>query len=234
MSRKYSTVLFDADNTLLDFDMAEKAALTRVLTEIGVDVTDEVAALYNRINLSYWRAFEKGEVTKVELRTRRFKDLFHEIGFEYNGDVVFVADTYLSYLAKGAYLLDGAIYLCERLKEEGYKLYIITNGVSATQKSRLSKSGLDKVMDGVFISEDIGTQKPFPEFFDFVFENIDEKDRTKIIVVGDSYGSDIKGACAAGLDCVWFNRLKEENVLSLPITKEISGLSELLDFFEIV
>lgn len=233
MSKKYSTILFDADNTLLDFDMAEKAALTQILGEIGVNVTDEVAALYSRINLSYWRAFERGEVTKAELRTRRFKDLFREIGFEYNGDVAFVADTYLSYLAKGAYLLDGALYLCERLREEGYKLYIITNGVSATQKSRLSKSGLDKVIDGVFISEDIGIQKPFPEFFDYVFERIEEKDKSKIIVVGDSYGSDIKGACGVGLDCVWFNRLKEENVLSLSITKEIGELSELFEFFEV-
>lgn len=233
MSKKYSTILFDADNTLLDFDMAEKAALTQILGEIGVNVTDEVAALYSRINLSYWRAFERGEVTKAELRTRRFKDLFREIGFEYNGDVTFVADTYLSYLAKGAYLLDGALYLCERLREEGYKLYIITNGVSATQKSRLSKSGLDKVIDGVFISEDIGIQKPFPEFFDYVFERIEEKDKSKIIVVGDSYGSDIKGACGVGLDCVWFNRLKEENVLSLSITKEIGELSELFEFFEV-
>ncbi len=110
-------------------------------------------------------------------------------------------------------------------------LYSITNGVSATQKSRLSKSGLDKVMDGVFISEDIGTQKPFLKFFECVFESIGEKDKSKIIVVGDSYGSDIKGACNAGLDCVWFNREKEENVLSLPVKKEIQELGELFEFF---
>lgn len=231
MDKKYTTVLFDADNTLLDFDMAEKNALKQVLNEIGINVTEEIAALYSRINLSYWRAFERGEVTKAELRTRRFGDLFGKLGVDYQGDLAFVADTYLEYLAKGAFLLDGALYLCERLKEEGYFLYIITNGVSATQKSRLSKSGLDKVMDGVFISEDIGTQKPFLEFFEYVFENIEEKDREKIIVVGDSYGSDIKGACNAGLDCVWFNRKREKNELSLPVTGEINDLSELFEFF---
>lgn len=233
MNEKYSTILFDADNTLLDFDMAEKNALTQILGEIGVDVTDEITKLYSEINLSYWRAFERGEVTKAELRTRRFKDLFEQIGFDYKGDLLFVADTYLSYLAKGAFLLDGALYLCEKLKEAGYLLYIITNGVSATQKSRLSKSGLDKVMDGVFISEDIGVQKPFLKFFEYVFENIREKDKSKIIVVGDSYGSDIKGACNAGLDCVWLNRKNEENVHSLPITKEIESLSELFEFFDL-
>ena len=233
MNEKYSTILFDADNTLLDFDMAEKNALTQILGEIGVDVTDEITKLYSEINLSYWRAFERGEVTKAELRTRRFKDLFEQIGFDYKNNLLFVADTYLSYLAKGAFLLDGALYLCEKLKEAGYLLYIITNGVSATQKSRLSKSGLDKVMDGVFISEDIGVQKPFLKFFEYVFENIREKDKSKIIVVGDSYGSDIKGACNAGLDCVWLNRKNEENAHSLPITKEIESLSELFEFFDL-
>ena len=83
----------------------------------------------------------------------------------------------------------------------------------------------------MFVSEEIGAQKPFPAFFEYVFENIDEKDKAKLLVVGDSYSSDIKGACGVGLDCVWLNRAKEENALSLPITKEIESLSELFEFF---
>lgn len=231
MAKKYSTVLFDADNTLLDFDMAERCALRRVLTELGIDATEETAALYSRINLSYWRAFERGEVTKAYLRTARFRDLFNKMGFKKEVDVTRVADCYLSYLGEGAFLLDGALPLCQRLKEEGYSVHIITNGIAATQKSRLAKSGLDKVIDKVFVSEEIGAQKPFPAFFEYVFENIDEKDKAKLLVVGDSYSSDIKGACGVGLDCVWLNRAKEENALSLPITKEIESLSELFEFF---
>lgn len=231
MTKKYSTVLFDADNTLFDFDMAEHRALERALTEIGVDFTDETAALYSKINLSYWRAFERGEVTKAVLRTARFKDLFEKIGFEKKIDLSSLADSYLSYLGEGAFLLDGALYLCQRLKEEGYEVDIITNGVTETQKIRLKKSGLDKIVDKVFISEEIGVQKPFPAFFEYVFENIDEKNKERIVVVGDSYGSDIKGACSVGLDCVWLNRLKEENALSLPVTKEIESLGELFEFF---
>lgn len=231
--KKYSTVLFDADNTLFDFDMAEKLALSRVLTELGISPTEEITALYSKINLSYWRAFERGEVTKAHLRTARFKDLFNEIGYAEKVDLDAVADCYLSYLGEGAYLLDGALYLCQRLKEEGFEVDIITNGVTATQKSRLKKSGLEKIVDRVFISEEIGSQKPFPAFFEHVFENIGEKDKSKLVVVGDSYGSDIKGACAVGLDCVWFNRGGEENVLSLPITKEIKSLGELFEFFGI-
>lgn len=231
--KKYSTVLFDADNTLFDFDMAEKLALSRVLTELGISPTEEITALYSKINLSYWRAFERGEVTKAHLRTARFKDLFNEIGYAEKADLDAVADCYLSYLGEGAYLLDGALYLCQRLKEEGFEVDIITNGVTATQKSRLKKSGLEKIVDRVFISEEIGSQKPFPAFFEHVFENIGEKDKSKLVVVGDSYGSDIKGACAVGLDCVWFNRAGEENVLSLPITKEIKSLGELFEFFGI-
>lgn len=233
MEKNYSTLLFDADNTLLDFDTAEEKALSRILTEIGVNVTKEVTKRYSAINLSYWQAFERGEVTKSELRTARFADLFKEIGFETGLSLSYIADTYLSYLGEGEYLLDGALELCERLRDEGYKIYIITNGVAETQKKRLSKSGLDRFLDGLFVSEAIGAQKPMPEFFEYVFEHIDEKDREKILVIGDSYGSDIKGACAVGLDCVWLNPQKSENVLSLPVKKEIRDLRELFDFFEL-
>ena len=233
MKKEYSTVLFDADNTLLDFDRAEENALTRILTELGLNVTKKITDRYSEINLSFWKAFEKGEVTKAELRTKRFEKLFDELGFHCPLGLEAVADTYLSYLAEGSFLLDGALYLCQRLKENGLAVFIITNGVANTQRKRLKDSGLDRFLDGLFVSEDIGTQKPFPAFFDFVFEHIEEKDRSKIVVVGDSYSSDIAGACGVGLDCVWLNRNKDENTRSLPITKEIQSLDELFEFFEL-
>lgn len=231
MEKKYTTLLFDADNTLLDFDTAEEKALTRVLSEIGMNVTEEVTKQYSRINLSYWQAFERGEVTKAELRTARFEDLFKKCGFHTDLSLGFIADTYLSYLGEGEYLLDGALELCEKLKNEGYKIYIITNGVAETQKKRLSKSGLDRFLDGLFVSEAVGSQKPQPAFFEYVFEHIEEKDREKLLVIGDSYGSDIKGAAGVGLDCIWLNPKCENNVLSLPIKKEIRDLRELFGFF---
>ncbi len=231
MEKKYSTLLFDADNTLLDFDSAEEKALSRVLAEIGIDATKEITGLYSEINLSYWRAFERGEVTKSELRIARFADLFRKIGFHTDMDLVFIADTYLSYLGEGADLLEGATELCEKLRQEDYKIYIVTNGVAKTQKKRLSKSGLDRFLDGLFVSETIGSQKPQPEFFDYVLEHIEEKEKRKILVIGDSYGSDIKGACNAGLDCVWLNSRGEKNVNAFPITKEIKDLRELFGFF---
>ncbi len=233
MEKKYTTLLFDADNTLLDFDTAEEKALSRVLTEIGMNVTEEVVKQYSAINLAYWQAFERGEVTKAELRTARFADLFKKREFHTDLSLSYIADTYLSYLGEGEYLLDGAIELCERLKDEGYKIYIITNGVAETQKKRLSKSGLDRFLDGLFVSETVGSQKPQAAFFEYVFEHIDEKDKEKLLVIGDSYGSDIKGACGVGLDCIWLNPKSEDNALSLPIKKEIRDLRELFGFFEL-
>lgn len=229
-NKKYTTVLFDADNTLFDFNLAEKTALARVLGELGLEATKEMTALYSEINLSYWRMHERNEITREELRTRRFQDFFERIGFACPVELSVVAEKYLSFLGEGAFLLPGAMQVCETLKREGYQLYIITNGITLTQKNRLKKSGLDRLFDGVFISEDIGVQKPFAPFFEYVFKNIPEKDRTRILVVGDSYGSDIKGAANVGLDCVWLNSKGEENALSLPVNKEISTISELLFF----
>ena len=227
----FKAVLIDIDNTLLDFRASSYDALVECFGAYGVRFTEQDMRRYEVYNDALWCAFERGEVTKAYLRTARFRDLFNEIGFKKEVDVTRVADCYLSYLGEGAFLLDGALPLCQRLKEEGYSVHIITNGIAATQKSRLAKSGLDKVIDKVFVSEEIGAQKPFPAFFEYVFENIDEKDKAKLLVVGDSYSSDIKGACGVGLDCVWLNRAKEENTLSLPITKEIESLAELFEFF---
>ncbi len=205
MNRRYTTVLFDADNTLLDFDKDEDCALRKVMTEYGVPVTEETIATYIKINVGMWKALERGEITKSELKRTRFKKFFEAIGFETDADAFEVNERYLFLLGEGDNVLTGAIDLCRELKEKGFDLYIITNGVTDTQKRRMGRSGLLPYITECFISETLGHQKPKKEFFDIVLDRIPEKDKSKIIVVGDSLTSDIKGAMNAGLDSVWVN-----------------------------
>lgn len=205
MTRNYTTVLFDADNTLLNFDKDEDNALRKVLTEYNVPITEENVSTYVNINVGMWKALERGELTKPELKRTRFKKFFEAIGFETQTDPFEVNERYLYLLGDGGNTLEGAVDLCKELKEKGLDLYIITNGVTDTQKRRLSRSGLLPYITEVFISETLGYQKPRKEFFDIVLNKIPEKDTKKIIVVGDSLTSDIKGAMNAGLDCVWLN-----------------------------
>ncbi len=205
MSRKYTTVLFDADNTLLDFDKDEDCALRKVMNEYGVPVTEETVSTYININVGMWKALERGEITKPELKRTRFGKFFEAIGFKTEADPFEVNERYLYLLGEGDNVLEGAVDLCKKLRDEGFDLYIITNGVTDTQKRRMGRSGILPYITECFISETLGHQKPKKEFFDIVLDRIPEKDKEKIIVVGDSLTSDIRGAMNAGLDSVWIN-----------------------------
>ncbi len=210
MTEKYTTVLFDADNTLLDFDKDENCALRKVMELYGVPVTEENINTYVEINQGMWKALERGELTKPELKRTRFRKFFDAIGFETDADVFEVNEKYLSLLGEGGNTLDGAADLCRELKEDGYDLYIVTNGVANTQKNRLTKSGLLPFFTEIFVSEAVGHQKPKKEYFDYVLSHIKEKDIGKIILVGDSLTSDIKGANQSGITCVWLNLKGQE------------------------
>ena len=128
----------------------------------------------------------------------------------------------------GGETVDGAKETVQALFEKGYTLYIVTNGVEHTQKRRLHRSGLDRYIAGSFVSEKIGIQKPFKAYFDYVFNNIDEKDRSKLLLIGDSLGSDIKGALDSGIDCVWYNPKGIENTVCGKPTYEISDIRDLI------
>ena len=210
MKKNYTTILFDADNTLLNFDKDEDNALRKVMQEYGVPVTEENINTYIEINVSLWKALERGEITKPELKRTRFARFFEKIGFVTDADTFEVNERYLYLLGDGGNTLEGALELCRELQEKGFDLYIITNGVTDTQKRRLSRSGLLPFISEVFISETLGYQKPRKEFLDIVLGKIPEKDTSKILVVGDSLTSDIKGAMNAGLESVWLNLKKAE------------------------
>lgn len=233
MNKKYTTILFDADDTLLDFKKAEHCALVKVLTLFNIPATKEVTDRYSQINSSLWREFEDGKITKEDIKNERYTRLFAEFGFTCEVTTRQVNDTYLEFLGEGGFLIDGAFEFCKKLKNEGYKLYIITNGVAHTQANRLNKSGLSAFFDDVFVSETVGSQKPLPEFFNHVFSVLDEKDKSKILVVGDSLGSDIQGANNVGLDCVWFNPGHNLNSRNLKINFEAETLEEIYQFLSV-
>ena len=227
MPLPYTTILFDADDTLLDFQTAERTALREVLLLFGITPTEELMDRYNEINAALWKAFERGEVTKEDIKNERYRRLFAEFGVGDGVNARQVNDRYLEFLSNGGFLVPGAKSLCEALHRAGFALYIITNGVPNTQRKRLLNSGLAPLFSDVFVSEAVGAQKPFLPFFDYVLAHIDEQDKRRVLVVGDSLGSDIQGAANAELDCVWFNPKGQKNDRGLPVTLEIQKLSQL-------
>ena len=220
---KYTSLFLDLDNTLLDFYKAEAMAVSQVLADFSLPNDEKTIKLYSEINRSYWEQFERGEIPKNAIFEGRFKTLLSVLGEE--RDSAAISDGYGKLLAQGYYKIDGSDEILTYLKAKGYKLYATTNGFSFTQYNRIEKSGLAQFFDKVFISEDAGYQKPEKEYFDYCIENMEEKDRSKILIVGDSQSSDILGGKNAGIDTCWFNR---DNLTAKYKPKyEITALSDL-------
>ena len=198
----YSIALFDADNTLLDFTAAERAAITSCLTERGLCADEETLALYSRINDGHWKALERGETTRDRLKVERFADLFRELGF--GGNPERMAYDYIAALSRQNMLVDGALELIQAL-HDSCALYIVTNGITTVQKSRFGSCALQPYFKQCFISEEMGCAKPEKIFFDRVAEAIEGFDPRKALVIGDSLSSDIRGGINAGLDTCWYN-----------------------------
>ncbi len=199
---KYTTALFDLDGTLLDFATAERQGFFAVMEKFNIPCDIKLYERYSEINDSLWKAFERKEITKDEIGTRRYEMLFEEKGI--TADAQAIGKEYKQTLAGLGILYDGAIELCESLIRKGIKLYAVTNGTAHIQANRMAVSGLDKVFIKTFVSEDVGCQKPDKGYFDFVFANIEERDKSRIIIIGDSPTSDIKGGINAGIDTCYF------------------------------
>lgn len=209
MKPRYQTVLFDADNTLLDFNATEEQALRRSMEERGLDFTQERLELYTAINRALWDAYHRGEVEQGWLKTERFRRFGAELGW--SGDPEEWDRDYLDKLGDCGTLLPGALELLARLKPH-CKLGLATNGLQKVQRKRLAGNPITPYFDGVFISQEMGVGKPEKAYFEKVLEALGA-DRATTLMVGDDLLSDIQGAINAGLDCVWYSPDGAENPL---------------------
>lgn len=221
---KYTILLFDADDTLLDFQKTEEYALSTTFEKYGIPFTDQVRAAYKTINHKLWAAFEAGEISKSTILARRFRNTFATLGIQ--GEMAGFEEEYQLALGRGAFLIPEAMEVCRELSQT-CRLYIVTNGVQATQESRMNLSGLLPYIQDVFVSETTGYQKPQKEYFDYVFSRIPDFDPAQALMIGDSLGSDMKGGRNAGVDVCWYNPTGKPNASKVPLHYEIKNLKEL-------
>jgi 2-haloacid dehalogenase len=222
--RRFDKILLDVDGTLLDFNSSERQGMKIVLSHYGIEPKEKHLQLYHQINQEAWSNFEQGRVTKERLLTERFERFFGLLGKQVDGQEA--ENLYRAQLDKSAFLIDGALELCAWLKER-YDLYIVTNGTSSTQYKRLVASGIDAYVKDIFVSEDAGSQKPQKEYFDYCFSRIPDADPARMLLVGDSLYSDIKGARTAGCASCWYNPGGLEAPEDLRPDHEIRVLAEL-------
>lgn len=218
-------ILWDVDNTLLNFLAAERAALTTCFKAFGFGVcSDAQVARYSAINHRYWLQLERGEITKAALLPGRFLEFFQAEGLPVPDCEAF-NEQYQIQLGETVVFMDNGYELIQKLQPK-VKQYAITNGTLTAQSRKLKKSGLDRLFDGVYISEQVGAEKPSPAFFDAVLQEIGSYPKDEILVVGDSLTSDMQGGVWAGLRCCWYNPNGDPIPKHLPLAYSIQNLNE--------
>jgi len=226
--KKYDIFLIDADNTLYDYDKAEAYALQTMFEQCDFAYSEDVRLLYREINEQAWRDFEEGRTTKEALQIARFEQFFEKLGVWH--DPADFNARYLAELGRGTFLVDGALEICQAIAAAGKQIYIVTNGVLATQQSRIKHSLIKGYIVDFFVSEHVGYQKPDVRYFEYVLKRIPQVPMEQILIVGDSLAADIAGGRNAGIDTCWFNEHGIENSTNIQPTYEIRRLAELVDF----
>lgn len=227
---RYKKIIFDLDNTILDFRDTEEKALKKIIDNYELPYTKETVETYKEINHSLWRKLEQGTISREELFASRFA-LFLE-KFDLHVDGKKVDDFFSENLGEGFKMMEHAHELLTVLKKNGYQLYAGTNGVAKTQWKRLAGADLIPFFEEVFISEEIGVEKPDPQFFEHIFDTLNTSNKDDFLMIGDSLTSDIKGANNAGIDSVWYNfSNKTVSTETVDSTYTIINLLELLPLF---
>ncbi|BBF44902.1 5'-nucleotidase YjjG [Lachnospiraceae bacterium KM106-2] len=227
MNKKIDTILWDIDATLLNFEASEAVSIRECFKQYDVTITDEQFEMYKKINRSYWDRFERNEISKQSVYRDRFVDLFAYLNVKGIDPDTF-NDAYQMAIGTNYVLEEGAIEICETLSKN-YRQYVVTNGSTVAQYTKLKGSTLDQYMDGIFISDEMGVAKPDKKFFDLCASQIKNYDPETTMIIGDSLTSDMQGGNNAGIRCCWFNPKQLPLHLDLRIDHQITKLKEVLD-----
>ena len=223
---KYKYLLWDVDGTILNFELAERAAIRSLFDRFKLgECSDEMLMYYSQINKRYWQLMESGKIKKDKMLVERFIEFFSYKGI--NADIAAEFNKeYQIALCDTIVFNDDAIDIIKHQKKT-CKIIIVTNGTEVVQEKKLERSGLNDIVDNVFISELVGFEKPNIKFFEKVILEVGIKDLKEALIIGDSLTSDIQGGHNIGIDTCWYNPKDEENITLLSPTYTIRNLHEL-------
>lgn len=229
---KYSHIIFDLDRTLFDFERSAKEALQDLhamyLTPHTKKSFEEFHSLYKVINNGLWDEYRRGIIPKEVLRIKRFAMSLEELNIHKPNIAAQMADMYVRITAEKAYLFPYTLEILEYLKPK-YELAIMTNGFKEVQYPKLDRGGIRDYFKYIFISEEIGYNKPDIRIFEHAIKDMNTKSKN-CLMVGDDFAVDIVGAAKAGMDQIYFNPAKEEGKRELAPTFRIRKLKEMEDF----
>jgi YjjG family noncanonical pyrimidine nucleotidase len=195
-----------------------------IFEDLEFPYNEEVFETFITENVKIWKRLESGDINKTYLRANRWNIILQKLGIDYDGTII--EKRFENGVALGAYPVDGAYELLDYLKEK-YELYVVSNGLKFVQESRVKIGKYDKYFKALFLSEDIGVQKPDTKFFDCCHKLLGYPDKSDIILIGDSLSADIKGGNDFGIDTIWFNIHSEKNTTEIEPTYTVNTLKEI-------
>lgn len=227
---KLDTIIFDLDDTLLNFRESEKICFRSTMQHFGIPENKIDVSLFAILSKRRWKLYTDGNCGFSDALHGRFMDYAKE------KDIVLNAkntdDYFEGQLSLSAILFSDTIPSLERLKQKNYRLYLATNGVTSTQNEKLKISKLFKYFDGVFISESIGFCKPSKEYFEYMQKRIPNFNPEKALMVGDSLITDIPLATRNNIKACRINRFNEGNPDNVFYDYEISDLNGLFNLLD--
>lgn len=222
----YKILLFDLDDTLLDFGANEIDSLNKLFQQHGYTFSDELFGVYNSVNKQLWADYENGNIALDDVLNSRFSETMLKLGKVVDG--IAWENLYRELLGNGCQHMEGALEVCQSLSVS-HRLFIITNGITKTQIKRLQQSGLYEFFEDVFDSQSIGFQKPSTEFFDYVMSHIKDFNKKEALVIGDSLNTDIKGGIQSGIDTCWINKDLQKSSVDIKSKYTVTDLVGLYD-----
>lgn len=222
----YKILLFDLDDTLLDFGANETDSLYKLFQNQGYTFNDEMFSIYNSVNKQLWADYENGKIVLDDVLNSRFSETLLRMGDIVDG--MQWESAYRELLGNGGQLMEGALEVCQSLSKT-HRLFVITNGITQTQLKRLKKSGLYEFFEDIFDSQSIGYQKPSKEFFNYVMSHVKDFGIKEALIIGDSLQTDIKGGQLSGIDTCWITKQLEQNDGDIQSTYTIRNLVEIYD-----
>jgi 2-haloacid dehalogenase len=222
----YKILLFDLDDTLLDFGANETDSLNKLFQQLGYTFSDELFEVYNSVNKQLWAEYENGNIVLDDVLNSRFSETMLRLGKAVDG--IEWENLYRELLGNGCQHMEGALEVCQRLSVS-HRLFVITNGITLTQIKRLKQSGLYEFFEDIFDSQSIGFQKPSTKFFDYVMSHIKDFNIKETLIIGDSLNTDIKGGILSGIDTCWVNGKSQKSSAEIQSTYTITNLAELYE-----
>ena len=223
----YIYILIDLDGTLLDFDKAERSALSKTFRAMNIEPTDTLLEQYHLINKRCWEELERKIITKEELLIKRFSVLSETSGVPIEPHIA--NNIYKTLLAEQGDEIPHAEELLQALRNYPTKIIAITNGTMDVQRKRLAHSKVAKYFDDIVISEEIGFNKPSIQFFNFIFDKYPSLSAENAIVIGDSPSADILGANNANLPSIWYNPKFSTLSEGIVCDYEVRNIMDILD-----